>query len=201
VHLAGGEVLGATAVILATPAFVTAKLVAELDEVLAEAHAAIPYASSVIVTLAYDEEALGGPLDGFGYVIPRAEDKEMLACTWTSTKWDNRAPEGGALIRVYMGRYGEADMVGRDDETLVALAEKELGQTLGIEAEPLFHRVVRWERGMPQYNLGHVDILARIEARLATYDDLAVAGAAYRGVGIPDCIGSGDAAARAVWVG
>ncbi len=196
--LADGDTLVADAVVLATPAYVTARLVASLDPALADAHAAIPYGSSALVTLAYPCAALARPLDGYGYVVPRAEGSDVLACTWTSGKWPNRAPDGRALVRVYLGRFGRRNVTGDSDAELVAAARSEVAATLGPSVEPVLERVHRWPRGMPQYVLGSLDRLAVIERRLAGHPGLAVAGAAYRGVGIPDCVASGEAAAESI---
>lgn len=199
--LADGDTLAAEAVVLATPAYVTAALVASLDPPLAEAHAAIPYASTAVVTLAYPSAVLSRPLDGYGYVVPRIEDSDVLACTWTSSKWQGRAPEGHALVRVYMGRFGRRDVTVDSDEELVASARSEIAATLAPNADPLVTRVHRWPRGMPQYVMGSVERLAVIERRLAEHPGLAVAGAAYRGVGIPDCVASGEQAAEKIAAG
>lgn len=197
VELGEGETLEADAVVIAVPGFAAAEMLAGLGDDLGAAHAEIPYASSAIVTFAFREEDVSHPLDGYGYVVPRAEATDVLACTWTSRKWEGRAPEGAVLIRVYAGRYGERDLTLEADEELIALARAELA-VLEIAAEPILTRVQRWPRGMPQYVLGHADRLARIEAALQEHPGLAVAGAAYRGVGIPDCIRSGEEAAEAV---
>jgi oxygen-dependent protoporphyrinogen oxidase len=196
--LADGETLAAQAVVLATPAHVTATLVASLDAPLAEAHAGIPYASSAIATLAYRSEDLSRPLDGYGYVVPRIQDSDVLACTWTSSKWAERAPEGQSLLRVYLGRFGRRDVTVDSDEELLASARREIATTLLPRADPILARVHRWPRGMPQYVLGSLERLAAIERRLDEHPGLAVAGAAYRGVGIPDCIASGEQAAERV---
>ncbi len=198
VGLAGGEALVADVVVVATPAFATAGLVESLDPELAEAHAAIPYGSSAIVTLAYPVAAVERPLDGYGYVVPRAEGSEVLACTWSSSKWEGRAPEGHVLIRVYLGRFGRRDVTADPDEALVDTARGEVGEMLGADGDPVMTRVHRWSRGMPQYILGTVERRAVIERRVAEHPGLAFAGAAYRGVGIPDCIASGEAAAARV---
>ena len=197
VHVEGGEPLAAAAVVLATPAFATAELVADLDPALAAAHAEIRYSSSAIVTLAFRAGDVSHPLDGYGYVVPRVEASDVLACTWTSQKWQGRAPEGAVLVRVYAGRSGMRDVTLEPDDALLALARGELAR-LAIGAEPILTRVQRWSLGMPQYVLGHPERLARIETMLAAHPGLAVAGAAYRGVGIPDCIRSGEAAAESV---
>jgi oxygen-dependent protoporphyrinogen oxidase len=193
VELDGGETIEADGVILATPAFATAELLSKVDPELADTLAEIPYASSAIVTLAYRRPDVEHPLDGYGYVVPRSEQTSVLACTWTSSKWEGRAPDDRALLRVFLGRHE----LSQDDGELVRLARGEV-DILGIAAEPELVRIRRWPRGMPQYALGHPERLARIDAGLERHPGLALAGAAYRGVGIPDCIHSGEEAARAV---
>lgn len=189
--------LDADAVVVAVPAVVTADLLADIDDDLAAAHAEIPYGSSVIVTLVYSETGVEHPLDGYGYVVPRSEGSDVLACTWTSRKWAGRAPDGMILMRVYAGRFGGPDVTTYSDTELLALAVSEVG-LLGIDAEALLTRVQRWPSGMPQYVLGHPKRLERIDAALEAHPGLSVAGAAYRGVGIPDCIRSGEEAAESV---
>ena len=197
VTLDAGERVQAEGVVVAVPAFAAAELLADLDPDLAAVLAEIPYASSAVVTLAYRPEDVARPLDGYGYLVPRAEGSDVLACTWTSSKWEGRAPEGSVLIRVYAGRFGGRDVTAGHDDELVALARGEL-RHLGIEAEPYLSRVHRWPRGMPQYVLGHPERLERIESALADHPGLALAGAAYRGVGVPDCVHSGEEAARSL---
>ena len=186
----------ADAVILTTPAYITAKLVAPWDNALADAHRAIPYASTAVVTLAYEQEKLPIPLDGRGYVIPAVEETEVKACTWTSCKWTGRVPEGFVLLRLFLGRYGKRNILQERDEQLILLARQELERTLSITAAPYLTRIHRWPNGMPQYNLGHVERLAQINSQLAQHNGLFLAGASYRGVGIPDCIRSADEAAE-----
>jgi protoporphyrinogen/coproporphyrinogen III oxidase len=193
--LGNGETLPADAVILATPAFVTADLITDLDSQLAGALRAIPYVSTATVSVAYPLGDLPRPLDGYGYIIPHAEGRPILACTWTSTKFPHRAPEGYGLIRAFIGRAGE-EAIDRTDTELLNLVREELRRTLGITAPPMLHRIFRWPQAMPQYTLGHLDRLAAIERRLAEHPGLLVAGNAYRGIGIPDCIASGEAAAE-----
>jgi protoporphyrinogen/coproporphyrinogen III oxidase len=194
--LVDGETISADGVVLATPAFVTAELLLSLDPGLAAAHAEIPYASSVVVTLGFSRADVV-PLDGYGYLVPRAEGGDVLACTWSSQKWEGRAPDECLLLRVYAGRFGGRDLTQDSDDDLVALAREEVA-FLGVTAAPVLMRVHRWPRGMPQYVLGHPERVARIDAAVAAYPGLAVAGAGYRGVGIPDCIRSGELAAESV---
>ena len=197
VELRGGSPVEVDRVVVAIPAFAAAELLSELDPELAALHAEIPYASSAIVTLAYRREDVPHPLDGYGYVVPQSECTDIVACTWTSSKWEGRAPDGRALIRVYAGRFGGRDVTDLADDRLVELARDEV-RLVGIETEPQLVRIHRWPRGMPQYVLGHPERLERIDRALEEHRGLALAGAAYRGVGIPDCIRSGEEAAEAV---
>jgi oxygen-dependent protoporphyrinogen oxidase len=198
VELSTGERLAADAVILATPAYAGGALLRELDPALAGELLGIPHGSTVIVNLAYRRSQVAHPLDGHGYVIPRVEGRPALAATWVSQKWEGRAPAGYALLRVFLGRFGQDELLGRSDAELIALARAELGETIGAGGEPALARVQRWPWGMPQYVLGHLDRLERIESGVRRHPGLAVAGNAYRGVGLPDVIASGEAAAAAI---
>ncbi len=187
----------ADGVVVAAPAFTVAKLLDGLDPELASAHAEIPLASSSVVTLAYRHERVRHPLDGYGYVIPAAEGSDVLACSWSSSKWEGRAPDGYVLLRVYAGRYGGRDLTRVDRDELLGIAREEI-RFLGVEGRPNRAWIHRWRYGMPQYVLGHPERLERIDAMLAGHPGLALAGAAYRGVGVPDCIRSGEEAAESV---
>jgi oxygen-dependent protoporphyrinogen oxidase len=180
-------------VILTTPAYVSSQLVQRLDPELAGVLGEIPYASTVLVNLAYKEADMP-KLAGYGYVIPQVEQRQALACTWSSRKWQNRAPAGKVLLRVYIGRYGQEDVTAFGDNRLQAIAQNELSETLDIKKQPLFERVERHPRAMPQYNLGHLERVARLEGRLEAHPGLLLAGAMFRGVGIPDCIVSAETA-------
>jgi oxygen-dependent protoporphyrinogen oxidase len=193
-----GESLAADALVLATPAFVSGDLLMDIAPDLAAELLGIEYVSTATVSLAYRESDLPRPLDGYGYVIPRREGRAALACTWTSTKFPHRAPGGFALLRVFVGRAGQEGEILWDEAGLEEIARDELHRTLGITAEPQLSRVYIWERAMPQYNLGHPERLARIEASLERIPGLALAGNAYRGIGLPDCIRSGELAADRV---
>jgi oxygen-dependent protoporphyrinogen oxidase len=197
--LADGETLPANAVIIATPSFVAAKLLHGIDAKLAAELAAIPHVSTTIVSLAFRSDQIRRPLDGHGYVIPRVAGGPILACTWSSRKWSGRAPEGWELLRLFIGRAGDGneELQTADDATLIALARQEIAERLGISAHPSLTRVQRWPRGMPQYVLGHPERVSRIEALLQSHPGLVLAGSGYCGVGIPDCIASGERAATA----
>lgn len=194
-----GVVHEADAIVLATPAFEAARMLGDLDPLLAEQLRQIEYVSTATVTLAFRESELPRPLDGHGYVIPRVEGRQALACTWTSTKFPHRAPAGHALLRVFIGRAGRMDDPNLDEESLIEIARQELADTLGIRSTPILARVARWPRSMPQYNLGHPERLRAIAERLGSLPGLRLAGAAYNGIGIPDCIRSGERAAAEVF--
>jgi oxygen-dependent protoporphyrinogen oxidase len=199
VELDDEEQLVADAVILATPAYVSGDLLEESDPALASDLLSIPYVSTATVSLAYRQDDLPRPLDGYGYMIPRSEGRKALACTWTSTKFPHRAPEDFALLRVFIGRAGQEDSLLWKEPDLLEVAREEVRATLGIEAAPALARVFVWDRAMPQYNLGHPDRLKRIESAMARWPGLALAGNGYTGIGLPDCIRSGQEAAESVY--
>ena len=196
VELEDGSILDSDSVILATPAPISGTLLESFDPTLASVLQSIPYVSTATVSLAYRQSDLPRPLDGYGYVIPRREGRKALACTWTSTKFPHRAPDGYALIRVFVGRAGQ-DIPWNENE-LLELAREELNLTMGITVEPILSRVFMWESAMPQYNLGHPDKLKQIDTALENHPGLALAGNGYRGIGIPDCIHSGELAVEQV---
>ncbi len=199
VHTGEMPPLTTDAVLVTTPARAAARLLAPLDGRLAEELDAIPHGSTITLSMAFRAADVPRPLDAYGYIIPRAEGKPVLACTWSSTKIPGRAPEDRVLLRVFLGRSEADDVFQQDDEAVVALARDEVKTMLGITAAPLFYRLCRWRRAMPHYVLGHLDRVARIEQRQAEHPGLFLAGAAYRGVGIPDCIHDGERAAGQVF--
>jgi oxygen-dependent protoporphyrinogen oxidase len=162
-----------------------------------DALSAIPHVSSATVSLAYPATHVPRALEGYGYVVPRQEGRPVMASTWSSTKFDHRAPDGFALIRVFIGRFGAEEALEGTDEVLVNLARAEVAEVLGAREAPLFHRVFRWPNGMPQYTIGHLERVATIEQQAQQHPGLFLAGNAFHGVGIPDCIASGEAAAQA----
>ena len=193
------DAIEADAVVLATPAHQSARFVADLDPHLADELRGIPYASSATVSLAYGEEQIPHGLDGFGFVVPLVEARSVVACTYSSMKYPGRAPEGYALLRAFVGGAMQQSLFEQDDAAMVESVRRELRALLGITSEPLLTRIHRHPQAMPQYRVGHLDRMARIDAALAKHAGLAVAGNAYRGVGIPDCVHSGEMAAEAVW--
>ncbi len=198
VHLPGGQSVPADAVIVATPAHVAAEI---LPSAFEQELAGIPYLSTATVFFAYPKAKLGRELDGMGFVVPRGEAK-ILAGTWVSSKWAGRAPADSVLMRAFLGgARGDVDVEASSDETLVAIAAEELSRIMGQLPEPLFTRVYRYHRANPQPVVGHGARLERIDELLRAAPGLAFAGAAYRGVGIPDCVRQGrEAAARVLAV-
>jgi len=198
VALASGEWLRAGAVVVATAAFVGAELVRGFAPELAAELATISYASSATVTFGYDRADVPHALDGFGFVVPAVERRRLIACSFSSVKYPGRAPDGAALLRVFCGGALAAAMAECSDAELVDAARDELRQLLGVTAAPRLVRVHRHARAMPQYDLGHLARLAAIDAAVARHPGLVLAGNAYRGVGVPDCVRSGEAAAERV---
>jgi protoporphyrinogen/coproporphyrinogen III oxidase len=193
--LGNGSVISADAVVLATPAFVSSDLVRPLSQIAAELLGAIPYASTATVSLAYAAGKCGVDVSGFGFVVPRVEGRDLLAATWTSLKWPHRAPDSQTLVRCYLGGVGREAILQEDDRALIKRVREELRSMTGVTGEPVYAEVNRWERGMPQYTLGHLDRLDTIQRSLDRYPGLVLAGASYRGIGIPDCIRDGADAA------
>jgi oxygen-dependent protoporphyrinogen oxidase len=196
--LENGPVVSADAVVLATPAFVSSGLVRPLSPIAAELLDAIPYASTATVSLAYAAGTIGADVSGFGFVVPRVERRDLLAATWSSLKWPHRAPASQTLVRCYLGGIGRDAILQEDDRGLVRRVRDELKSMAGVTGEPAYVEVNRWHRGMPQYTLGHLDRLDSIQRSLDRYPGLVLAGAAYRGIGIPDCIRDGAEAAATV---
>jgi oxygen-dependent protoporphyrinogen oxidase len=187
----------ADAVILAVPTAVAGGAISHFDPVLGAGLTSIPSASSAIVALAFRRAGIRHSLRGFGYIVPRAETRPALACTWVSSKWSGRAPSGYVLVRVFLGRFGQDHVLDTPDDGLVGAAREELRRTLGIAAPPEHCWLFRWPHVMPQYLVGHRARVAVMSARVAEMPGLYLAGNGYTGVGIPDCIRSAEDAAAA----
>jgi protoporphyrinogen/coproporphyrinogen III oxidase len=199
VELLDGPPIDAGAVIVTTEAHSSARLLDGYDPDLALQLRAIPYASSAIVNLAYRRDQVAHPLDGFGAVVPAIEGRQILAVSFLSVKFPRRAPAGTALLRTFVGGATQPELFDLDDATLVDLVRGELSDLLGASGEPLLVTVNRHPRAMPQYTLGHLDRVAAIRKRLARHPRLILAGNAFDGVGIPDCVrGARDAADAAL---
>ena len=196
VATAEGADLDADRVIVATESHAAARMLRYVDPTLATLLAEIPYASSATVTLGYRRADVAHPLDGFGFVVPHAQKRALLACTFSSVKYAGRAPEGDVLLRAFVGGALNEAVLELDDAPLVMRARAELREALGITAAPALARVFRWPKAMPQYHVGHLARVETIERRAGALPGLDLAGGAYRGVGIADCVRSGEAAAE-----
>ena len=183
-------------VIVAAESHTASRMLRYVDPALAALLGEIAYSSAATVTLGYRRGDVPHPLDGFGFVVPRTEGRTLLAATFSSVKYPGRAPDGHVLLRGFLGGMLDAGVLQEDDAALVARTRADLGAALGIEAAPVLTRVCRWPASMPQYRVGHLARVETIEARLATLPGLDLAGGAYRGVGIADCVHSGEAAAE-----
>ncbi len=195
VRLDDGRLLRCRSVILATPAFVTARVLSSLDPELAELLAGIPYGSTATVSFGFAPGTVREKSLGHGYLIPRREGGPVMAITFSSRKFRHRAPDGALLVRGFIRDSGSIQSAS--DEDLIRPVREELRSTVGIGAEPVMTRVFRLIRSMPHYTVGHARRVDAIETKLRSHRGVFVAGAAYRGVGIPDCIASGQRAAEA----
>jgi oxygen-dependent protoporphyrinogen oxidase len=184
------------AIVLATPAAAAAKLIEPIDTELAAELTAIPYSGCAIVSLVYQRTQIAHPLDGLGFVVPLVERRRILSGSFSSVKYAGRAPEGKVLIRVFIGGACQSELAAEPDDRLRAIATEELAELLGIRGDPSHVFISRRPASMPQYHVGHHDRLARMDERLARYRGLLLAGNAYRGVGLPHCIHSGEEAAE-----
>jgi oxygen-dependent protoporphyrinogen oxidase len=194
----GGPSVHARAVILAAPAFAASAILRNLHPGLAALCGEIPYASAGTVALAFRRDAVRHPLNGSGFVVPKAENTGIMAGSWLSSKWPNRAPDDKVLMRAFVGGARDPKALEKSDAELTTLALAALRPLLGIAGEPILKRVYRWERANAQHEVGHLDRLARIEQALTALPGLHLTGSGYRGVGIPDCVADGRATARKV---
>ncbi len=198
VMLQDGSALSVDSLVLATPAYVSAELLRPLTPIASGLLEMIPYASTATIAMAYPASVIGGAVEGFGFVVPRVERRDLIAATWTSLKWPHRAPSDQLMVRCYVGGVGREKILELDDQALVVRVKAELKQICNVTTEPIYTEVNRWMKAMPQYLLGHLERLEETETALSRYGGLVLTGAAYRGVGIPDCIRDGVVAAERV---
>jgi oxygen-dependent protoporphyrinogen oxidase len=192
VEAGAGGAIGADAVLLAIPAYAAARVAGPLDDVLAQRLGRIQSASTATVFLGFRRTDVAHPLDGSGFLVPRALGRPILAGTWVSSKWHGRAPEGHVLLRVFVGGPAADEALRGEDYELEAVARRELSALMGVTAAPLFSRVFRFERASAQMRVGHARELREVRERLETRaPGLRVAGGGYDGIGIPDCIRQG----------
>ena len=185
-------ILHADHVALTVPAHASARLVGDFDAELASMLGAVGYVSTATVFLAYRKYDIRHPLDAVGFLVPRSENRPIVACTFVSSKWDHRAPSGQALLRVFIGGAGHEHYLGRDDDGLVNLAREQLLDLIGIERPPTFTKVFRFNRASPQPTVGHLGRMRRVLERTASHPGLYVGGNGFIGTGIPDSIKQGE---------
>jgi protoporphyrinogen/coproporphyrinogen III oxidase len=198
VQAEGRDAWEADAVVLTCPAHQQAKIVGELDHDLAMQIGAIPYNRLAVVALGYRKIDVPTPLDGFGYIAPQNTRRDLLGVQWCSSIYPQRAPNGCILMRAMCGGWHRADVVDWDDQRLLHAVRHEIQLAMNVSAEPMFHKIVRWDKAIPQYHLGHLDRVARIEGRLTQHPGLFLGGNAYRGVALNDCTEQGAVIAERV---
>jgi oxygen-dependent protoporphyrinogen oxidase len=193
-QLSNGSSIDGDAVIIATESWAAEPLIRPHDNAIADALVSIPSSSSATISIAFNENEVGFDLNAFGVLCPLVEGRALMAATYSSTKWPGRAPAGRVLLRGFVGGPHNQEILKRSDEELVETVLTEFRDILGLNpfAKPLFTRVFRWRLGMPQYILGHLDRVKLIEDHSAQIRGLAIAGGSYRGVGVPNCIESGE---------
>ncbi|OGQ54234.1 MAG: protoporphyrinogen oxidase, partial [Deltaproteobacteria bacterium RIFCSPLOWO2_02_FULL_53_8] len=183
-----GSTLGADAVAVAAPAYAAGQLTKEMDPQLSSRLLAIPYVSTATVSIAFKKKDIKHPLNGFGFVVPKVEGRRIMAATWTSVKFNYRAPDDSILMRCFVGGSKNAELVSLNDADMIAMVRQELKDIMGVDAEPVLARVFRWMNSMPQYTIGHEDRIAAIEEDAARHPGFFLAGSAYHGIGISDSV-------------
>ncbi|HSQ57542.1 MAG TPA: protoporphyrinogen oxidase, partial [Gemmata sp.] len=188
----------AQAVVLACPAYEQAAILAGLDAKLAEEVAAIPYNRIAVVALGYRQADCSWRPDGFGYIAPENTRRDVLGVQWCSSIYPDRAPPGFVLWRALCGGVNRGDVLDWDDDTLAKAVHAEMKLAMGVRGEPVFRRIVRWPRAIPQYNIGHLARVARIESSAAMHTGLFLTGNAYHGIAMGDCADQGEVIAGRV---
>ena len=195
-RLSDHSTVAGDAIIIATESWAAEPLIRSHDEAIADALAGIQASSSATISFAFYEAEVGFDLNAFGVLCPLVEGRALMAATYSSTKWPGRAPAGKVLLRGFVGGPHNQEVMKRTDEEIVQIVLTEFRNILGLnpKAKPIFYRIFRWHLGMPQYTLGHLNRIELIEDRSAQIPGLAFAGGSYRGVGLPNCIESGERA-------
>jgi len=190
--------IDASGVIITTPSYHAASLIQNIDPSLQSDLLSIEYASSAVIILAYKREDISHDLNGFGFVVPEVEKSDLIACSFSSVKFEGRAPEGHVLLRAFVGGALNPGICDLEDAIMIKKVEKELSQILGISSSTEFTIIKRYPNAMPQYHVGHMELIERIKEKINRHQGLEIAGNAYSGVGIPDCVHSGEQAAEAI---
>lgn len=185
-------------VVLGTPSYITAELIEDMDNNLASLLKKIEWSSSATISLAYKKTDINVELKGFGFIVPKVENRRINACTWSSIKWSFRSPDDYILIRSFVGGGHHEELVDESDEKLTNIVREELKDIAKIHANPIFTKVYRWYKGMPKYTVGHLDRIAEIDNSLKKYKGIYLIGCSYKGIGIGDCVKSGFDTAKTV---
>jgi len=193
-----GEWMEADRVVLACEAHSASALTSGMDGRAGELLASVPYSSSMTVALGFDTRDFARLPVGFGFLVPRKERRRLVACTWVGTKFSHRVPEGKVVARCFLGGRDDAAVLEESDEAVVEMVTAELREIAGVTAPVRFTRISRWQRAMAQYPVGHAERIRELDARVAAIGGLHLAGNAYQGIGIPDCIRMGKSAAERI---
>jgi oxygen-dependent protoporphyrinogen oxidase len=193
VTLQSGESLQAHAVVVATPAWAASSMLGGVDAELSRLTGQVRYVSSATVAIGLHREQVAHPLRGSGFVVPRVERHVLMAGSWVSSKWPHRAPTGAVLLRGFVGGATDDGVLQRSDQDIADAVFSEFASLLKISGRPLLSRVYRWTRANPQHEVGHLERMAAIEARLADFPGLYVTGSGFRATGLPDCVADGRA--------
>ncbi|SDL99940.1 oxygen-dependent protoporphyrinogen oxidase [Sediminibacillus halophilus] len=195
--LSDGTVVQADSLVMSTPHFAARRMLSQYE--FMDVFKEMPATSVANVALAFDQSAIKKDIDGTGFVVSRNSDYRITACTWTHKKWPQSAPEGKALLRCYVGRPGDEQVVDLSDQEIVNIVLHDLKKIMKITKEPEFAVVSRWKNAMPQYAVGHKERLAHVRTKMeAELPGIFLAGSSYEGIGIPDCIDQGEAAVEQV---
>jgi oxygen-dependent protoporphyrinogen oxidase len=198
VVLEDGETIDADAVLFATPAKLSADFLKPIAPKVADLLEKIKYVSTATVTLAYKKQGFTHPLNGFGFVVPRTEGRKILACTWTSSKFPHRTPEGYVMLRCFVGGALKESLAEQDESAIATMVKKELADLMDIHQEPEICKVFHNRKSNVQYRVGHADLIESVQKELQAVPGLFLTGSAYTGIGIPDCIQNGTRAAESM---
>jgi len=198
IYLKNGDTIDADVVIFATPSYETGRLLRVLNSSISDQLITIPYVSTATISLAYKKDSISHPMNGFGFLVPRVENRRIMGASWVSRKFSYRTPDDSILIRCFIGGSRNEELVSLDDKDMLKMIKEELKDIMGISAEPILTRIYRWEKAMPQYTIGHDERVSRIEESILKYPDIFVTGSAYRGGGISECIKNAQLTAESV---
>ena len=198
IYLKNRDTIDADVVIFATPSYETGRLLRGLNSSISDQLDTIPYVSTATISLAYKKDSILHPMNGFGFLVPRVENRRIMGASWVSRKFSYRTPDDSILIRCFIGGSRNEELVFLDDKDMLKMIREELRDVMGISAEPILTRIYRWEKAMPQYIIGHDERVSRIEQSISKYPDMFVTGSAYRGGGISECIKNAQLTAESV---